>query len=255
MPVTRKATIEVKLLPFRQALAAVYPHRSKVKTGDDEAMYRVRLVFSAEWLFVMATNGSTAGLAKVRIITDTRKPVLGKLDPDDGPMIVDLQPRRVPLLQQQFKPNKAESAANQLLNIDISIDPEDPVIDFTDVGGLFSAGESQRYPLEQPAEQFPDVIDLVGKALARAGESDKSKDLVSDPALLALFATAGKAYDSQVRIRSVGTPDARGFLVTVGSDFLGTIESKHNDDGGTKARDSAVLDWMNIIGLKKLKAV
>ncbi len=246
MTVTREATIEVKLIPFRQALQAVQPHRAKVKTGDDEAMFRVRLVFSAGWLFVMATNGSTAALGKCALFTDTRG-ALGHLDPDDAPIVVDMMPAQIPLILAKFKPNQAESAANQLIVVSLNLDPQDPFIKLTDQGGLWSNGWAEEYPIDPPAEAFPDVIDTVGKAAQRGAESTASKDLVTDPKLLALFAAAGKAYDSPVRIRAVGTPEDRGFLVTCGPDFLGVISSKHGDDGGTKQRDAALLDWLNLI--------
>jgi len=254
MSVTRKATIEVKLLPLRQALQAVQPHRSKVKTGDDEAMYRVRLVFSAGWLFVMATNGSTSALAKAGLFTDSRG-ALGKLDPDDGPIVVDLTPAQVPLILAKFKPNQAESAAQQLIVFTIDLDPADPFIKLTDTGGLWSNGWAEEYPIDPPAEAFPDVIRIAGDALQRSAESNQPKDLVTDPKLLALFKAAGTAYDAPVRIRATGTPDSRGFIVTCGSDFVGTIESKHGDDGGTKNRDAALLDWLNLIRPANLKAV
>jgi|GEM_PF-4839338 len=254
MTVTRTAQIDVRLASVRAALQAVQPHRSKVKTGDDEAMYRLRLVFSAGQLYVMATNGSTAALAKAGLFKDSRG-ALGKLDPDDAPMIVDLQPRRIPLILQQFKPNQAESAEHQLIRFDVNLDPADPVIDLTDIGGLWSEGESLRFPIESPAEAFPDVMTIVAKAMQTGASDPKSKDLVTDPKVLALFAAAGKAYDQPVRIRPCGSPQDRGFLVTCGPDFVAAIESKHGDDGGTKARDQALVDWLNLIKPNKLVAV
>jgi len=255
MTVTREAGLDLKLIGLRQALTAVPPHASKTKTGDEEAINRVRLIFAAGWLFVAATNGSTSALARVRITEDTRG-ALGVLDPDDAPILVDLQLRRIKLLLQQFKPNKSEEADHQLIHVDLNFtDPEEPVIDFTDVGGLWSAGESQRWPLEPAHEGFPDILSIAGTALERAGESRGAKDLIADPKLLAMFAASGKAYAAPVQIRATGTDESRGFLVACGPDFIGTIESRHDDDGGIKRRDSAHLDWLNTIGRPKLKAV
>lgn len=256
MSASRRAEVKVSTEDLRQALQAVYPHRNKVKTGDAQAQHRVRLVFAAGWLFIMACNSSTSGLAKVKLLQDTRDPLnAGVLSPDDGPMIVDLQPRRVPLILQQFQPNKAESAMDQLVEFDINLDPADPFVDMTDVGGLYSEGESVRYPIEQPHESFPDVIGLVGKALERVGESTTGKDLVSDAELLSLFKAAGDAYDAPVQIQATGSAESRGFVVAVGSSFVGTIESRHHDDDGMKRRDRARMDWLALIPSTKLKAV
>lgn len=254
MTVTVKATVKVRTVDVRSGLRAVYPHRNKVKTGDASAENRIRLVFSASWLFILASNnGNTAAVAKCRIIEDTRG-ALGVLEPDDGPMIVDLHPTEAPLLLQTFKAGQKESDIDQVLAFDIDLDPAERMLDVTDVGGLFE-GRSVRFPLEDPAESFPNVLARVGEAAAAAaGDRAGNRKLVQDGAIIALFATASKAYGQPVQIEPVGVGNERGFLVACGPDFMAVVSSQHDDDGQSKRRDADRLAWLELLPAK-LRAV
>jgi hypothetical protein len=217
-------------------------------------MHRIRLTYSAGWLLVSATNGQSAALARVQIIEDSRDPLnAGRLDPDDAPMIVDLQPRRVPLILQQHPLQPRASDVDQLLAFDIDLDPGDPFVDITDVGGLFTEGESHRYPLDKPADLFPDVIGDVAKALANIGQSTGRVPLKADGELIALFDHARKAYEAPLRWDKTGTVESRGFVVRCGDSFVGTIESRHGDDDGV--RDAATLrSWLELIPVRRLQS-
>jgi hypothetical protein len=245
-----RADVKVATADLRKAFKAVKPHGSKVKTGDDQAEYRVRLVFSTGWLFVCASNGASTGLAKVQIVDDSRGRDFAV---DDGPMVVDLQPRRVPLIMQQFKAKPGDPSVDQL--IEFTIDLDDDYLDLTDIGGLWSEGESVRYPIDAPNTAFPDVIGITSKALANIGATSTGKALVTDSRILALFKDAGEAYDAPLQIEATGSAESRGFVVSCGSHFLGTLESRHNDDDSLKKRNSARMAWLELIPARKLEAV
>lgn len=250
MTVTIHADIQVSTADLRAALQSVYPHRSKVKTGDDLSERRLRLTFAAGVLFVAASNGSTTALAKVDIIQDTRG-ALGVLDPDDGPLRVDLEPHRSELILQTFQLGKNASDVQQIIQIHVSDDPKERYLRLTDVGGLWE-GESVSYPLSAPAD-MPDVIAITGKALANMSADPIGKPLVADVKMIDLFKAAGDAYDSMIEIRSTGTKDSSGFVVKAGPDFVGTIESHHGLDGMSK-RDAWHMAWLNLLPTLQLVA-
>lgn len=248
MTVTTVATVKVGTADLRHALKAAHAHHNKHKKDDNVAEHRVRLTFANGTLFVGASNGTSTGLAKVTYVEDTR----GTLwEPDDGPMIVDLQPRHVPLVLQQFKSKAAASDVDQLIAIDVNLDDE--VIDFTDIGGLWSDGESVRFGLQEPHELFPDIIDITGQALAAvAGESERAKALVQDGRILALFKDAAIQYGAPLQIRATGSAEQRGFVVQCGPSFIGTVSSRHNDDDGLKNRDKWTQEWIRVLRPRSL---
>jgi hypothetical protein len=161
----------------------------------------------------------------------------------------------VKLLLQAFKSKQNDSDIDQLIEFDVHLDVDDQYIDATDIGGMF-AGQSLRYPLESPAEAFPDVLGILGAALAAAsGVAAKEKKLVQDGAILALFTAASKAYQAPLAIEPVGTGESRGFLVSCGPHFIGTVTSRHgDDDNGVKKRDRERMQWMELLPAK-LRAV
>jgi hypothetical protein len=252
--VTLKADLQVSTASLRAALQSVYPHRSKVKTGDDLSERRLRLTFAEGTLFVTASNkgaqSGTTALAKVPIIEDSRT-TLGKLDADDGPILVDLEAYRSELILQTFKLGGNDSDAQQAIKIHISDDPKDRFIRLTDVGGLWE-GDTTEFLLPAPA-QMPDVLTVTSRALAEMGADPSAKPLVCDPKMLALFSAAGEAYGAMVEIRAVGTQDSGGFIVKVGPDFVGTIESHHAIDGMGK-REAWHMAWLKLLPALKLVA-
>lgn len=260
MTVTTRAQVKVGTVDMRAAIKAVKAHGSKTKSGsDDLAEFRIRLILAERWIYVCASNGTSTGLAKARLRSDTRgasgkidgEP--GPLDKDDGPLVVDLQPRHGPLMLQMFKAKQANSEVDQLLEIDV--DTEEGDIRFTDIGGLWTSGEALVLPFDDPAEGFPDVLAVTSRAIAGIGTSPIGKQLVTDPQVLTLFKDAGKAYGADLVIESTGTPESGGFVVSCGPDFLGLLESRHGTDDSLSKRDTYRRAWLKLLPAQKLVAV
>jgi hypothetical protein len=243
---TLKATIAVGTEDLRNALTAVKPHAAKVKTGDDQSEARVRLMFAEGWLWVLASNSSAAStaLAIVQIVTDSRTEGINTID---GPMICDVQTRHAALILQQFK---AKGEEQQLIQFEIDL--ADGWVQLLDIGGLWSAGESVRYQLLEQADNFPDILAITSRALAGVGSTTVAKPLVTDPKLLALFKPAGTAYSAPIQVDGTGKAEQRGFLITVGTQFLGTVESRHGDDDSLGRRDATRQAWLKRLPARKL---
>jgi len=240
--VTLNADLQVPTADLRAALKAVFPHRSKVKTGDDLSERRIRLTFAAGWLYVTASNGSTTAMAKVEILDDTdSRTTLGELDPDDGPILVDLDTYRVQQVLQLFKLGGNEDDTQQSVVVHLSAKPQKRFIRMTSLGGV-REGDELKFPLLEP-EEMPDVITLTGRALAEMGSDPSSKPLVVDQEMLKLFAAAGNAYAAKLEIRPTGDAEQSGFIVKAGPDFVGTVESHHGLDGLAK-RDQWHQNWL-----------
>jgi hypothetical protein len=250
---TLRATIAVATPNLRNALASVQPHAGKNKTGDDQSENRIRLVFVDGWLYVLASNsnGATTALGKVPIAPGLDSRAAG-INIVDGPMVCDLQIRQAKLILQQFKAKPADPNADQLIQFEIDL--EDQYIQLLDIGGLWSEGESVRYQLLEQAENFPDIIGITSMALAAANASPEPRSLVTDGRLLALFAKATIAYGAPVQADPTGTAAARGFLITVGADFLGTVESRHGDDDSLAKRDKTRQAWLKLLPARKLRS-
>jgi hypothetical protein len=247
MTTTDTATITVGTGDLRDALRAVLPHALPVKTGDTDALNRIRLTFGLDGnLYVTAANGATTGLAIVSIEQDSRG-ALGKVT-DDGPMIVDVTPRQCALILQQFKAKATDpEGIEQLVKFDI--DPEH--LELTDDGGLF-AGESIRFPALDVSGQMPDLIGII-KAATLGVAPDAGKPLTVLGETLALFKPASVVYSQPLIIESTGTGDTRGFLVSCGEAFLGTVSSRHQDDDSLKRRDAWRHSWLARFGAAQLR--
>jgi hypothetical protein len=253
MTVSQHITVQFPTVDFRAAMAAVYAHRSRSKDSDKEPLYRVRLTFARQNLFVSATNTVTTGLARVPYLSDSRDTALGsgQWDPDDQPFSVDLTPRRAHDLQSLF-PTSKDAEMNQLVAIDV--DHEDNVLDFTDIGGLLSAGESHRYPFEDPDPQMPDVLAITASALAAAqGATARGSELVQDGRVMGLFEAASRAYMAPMRLQKTGSADSRGWLAEIGRYFVGTVSSDHGGDDMGK-RQSYHDEWVRILPAAQLKS-
>lgn len=252
---TTKASLKVGTTEFRQALKSVHAHHRKGKKADAQAQHRVRLTLANSWLFVSACNEQSTALAKLKTIDDTR----GNLwEPEDGPLLVDLQPRHIPLICAWVSSKAVASDIDQLIQISVDMRPDQETgeIEFEDIGGLWSSGERVTYPFADPHEAFPDVIELSNRALNEvSGASERAKPFVQNGDVIRLFAEASAQYGTDLRIRATGPADgASGFLVQCGSGFIGTVESRHQGDDGLKTRDKIDHEWRRVLG-GKLSAV
>lgn len=228
---TTHATMKVETPSLRAAFASVYPHHKRTKKDDDRILHRVRLIFGEGKLVVVATQGTTTGLAKLTITDDSRD---GQWQPEDGPMIVDLQPRHVPWLNQWFSVKAAGDDVDQLIGI--TVDTLAGEIEFELIGALYATGERVRLQFDEPADGYPDVPALTVRALAEAaGKSEPARTLVQDGQVLELFKAASTQYKAQLRIRATGSGEhARGFVVEAGGAFTGTVSSETGGDEGVR---------------------
>jgi hypothetical protein len=244
MAVTLTAEVQVDTKDLRNALRAVTPHAEPNKTGDLDDEHRVRLLIDEYHVHVLASNGSTAAMAIVSIEEDTRRK---GLDPDDGPLIVDLTPRQARLILQQFKAKKTDpEGVEQIAALRVLTDGEG--LEVADVSGLF-AGESVRFPGVGVSDRFPDVLGVITRALAAASGLPSPKPLTADGATVALFKAASVVYEQPLTVEATGTPESRGFLVSCGESFLGVISSRHQDDDSLRKRDGWRHGWIRRLGL------
>lgn len=243
---TTRCTVKVGTTELRQALKSVHAHHRKTKKGADEAQHRVRLILANGTMFVAACNEESTALAKLTYIEDSR----GNLwEPADAPLVVDLQPRHVPLLTAWVSKKAVASDIDQV--IAITADAVQGEVEFEDIGGLMSFGERVTYQFGNPNDAFPDVVAISDKALNEvAGSGERHKDLVQHGEIIARFAMASKQYGSQLRIRATGSAESRGFVVQCGPSFIGTVTSRHGDDDGLKTRDRIDAEWRRVLGTK-----
>lgn len=228
MAATIECTLEVPLAPLRQALSSVVVHAEPTKTGDEVSdMSRVRLTAAASELYVLAANDSgTAALAAVPIETDSRAE---RFAADDGEFSVDITPGAARLLLRDFRAGKPGVEADQDM---VKLLIGETRITVSDASGLLkdSFGLEVSQQLLQFSTDYPDVHDILRQALARAGEAQAAKPLVTQGKLWALFRHAAVAYGRPLRVEGVGSSEQRGFVVMCGTAFIGAVTSRHNDD-------------------------
>lgn len=248
MTTEAEATIQVATIDLRRAFQAVAPHAEKNKTGDNAVEHRIRMCFADGEVYVMATNGATVGLAVVPIHEDSRAE---RFAPDDGSFWVDLTPRHLKLMLQHFSLSTGSGAdMDEMLEWRVTTGE----VTVKDVGGLWT-GESVTFQQVDADSSYPDIIGALAPALAMRSSAPSSKPLVAAGSLIRLFQAASDAYDSPVEFYSTGSESARGFVVQVGSRFVGTVESRHLDDDGMKRRQSAYTKWLERFPAPQLKAV
>lgn len=242
-------TIQVATIDLRSALESVKPHAEKNKTGDNAVEHRIRLCFDASEVYCMATNGSTLGLALSPIQDDNRAT---RFAPDDGPFWVDISPRQVALILQQFTTGSGSGAEmNEMLELTATT----KTLTISDVGGFWK-GEKVTYPQLDFDTSYPDIIGMLAPALAEANNpAGRDKNLVASADLLKLFAAAEHAYGQPPVFKPTGTDASRGFLVQVSDRFVGTVRSSHLDGDGMKKRDAAHVKWLERFPAQKLTAV
>lgn len=251
------ATIRVHMGEFKNALTAVYPHRSKTgRTVDAAAMNRVRLTFAGGWLFVTACNPNTSALARVEMVSDSRDPLgRGELDADDSPIVIDLDRKGlVDAILKLFKLGQRDDDVEQFMEIGLHIGPDDMYATLQDQGGVCD-GESLQIPIKAPEPNHPDVIHLIGKAIdevALTGEGGKT--LQQNGKVMVLFKEASVAYGADLAITSTGGKNSQGFLVECGPSFSGLMLSMRSPDDG-KATDVYRQEMLHLLKPAGLKSV
>lgn len=254
MTVTIRATIDLPTSAARDAFKAALPLVQKLKTDDYAAERRIRLVFGDAavpsvddgdkapqpgWLFVLASNGEATGVAKARIVEDSRDLALPH---DDGPMIVDLAPDWVRIILQTFK-DKPKEGANQVMRLTLTAD----TLTVADVGGMLADGAKLAIPVSEPDERFPDALGIVGQAHQRVqGKSQPAKPLITDAGVLKAFKAAGDVY-GPLRLRGTGSADTGGWTVQAGAHFIGTLSTRPHDDDSLKRNDRIDRDWLGLL--------
>ena len=253
MAVTTECTLEVPLAPLRAALTAVTPHSEPTKTGDDVSeMSRVRLTAAKAELLVVACNESgTAALAAVPIESDSRAE---RFAADDGVFSVDITPGAARLLLRDFKAGGPGVEADQDM---VKVAFTDTRITVADASGLLrdSFGLEVSQNTLQFSPDYPDVTEILGTALARAGEAQAAKPLVTQGRLWALFRHAAVAYGRPLRVEGTGGAAARGFIVMCGSAFIGSVSSRHNDDDSLAKAQAERRAHLERLGLQPALAV
>lgn len=245
MATTTEVTLEVSLPEFRKAITAVTPHAEPTKTGDEIShMSRVRLTAAKNELLVAAGNSITTALAAVPIEEDSRAE---RFAADDGVFDCDVTPGFLRTVLHAFKvAGDSASGEDQFAQLRFTTE----AITITDVSGLFP-GREMTEPLLPRSTQFPGIVGALSEALAQVGTTQVAKPLVANGAALGLFRAAAVAYNRPLQFEGTGTAEARGFVVLCGSQFIGVVSSRHNDDDSLAKRDAERHRHLVRLGLAK----
>jgi hypothetical protein len=245
MATSTEVTLELSLPEFRKAVAAVTPHAEPTKTGDEiNHMSRVRLTAAKSELLLAAGNSITTALAAVPIEEDSRAE---RFAADDGVFDVDVTPGFLRGVLQAFKvAGDSADGQDQFAQLTFTTDS----ITITDVSGLFP-GRTWTEPVLPRSTQFPGIVGILSEALAQVGTSQVAKPLITSHPALGLFRSAGEAYRRPLSFEGTGPAEARGFVVLCGSQFIGSVSSRHNDDDSLARRDAERHRHLVRLGLAK----
>lgn len=249
MPVQGEASFTVSLDSLVAATRAVEPHALRGRKGDD-VLQTVRFVAGPDLLHVVATNGTTAAVALVQIDpdSDTRGTRLAE---DDGTFTLDADPSEVRQIISRF--TKGASSKKDAPRRTIRMHWTDRMLRLTDITEQTATLDLESPDLDDvpargldvlvspPSADFPPVLDDIRAALAAVGETTQGKPLVSSWSTLSLFSSLGSvAPKADITIEPSGSSTARGFVVTAGSWFAGTLPSRFDSDSlarRARARD------------------
>jgi len=249
MPVQGEATFTVALDPLVAAIKAVEPHALRGRKGGD-VLQCVRFVAGRELLHVVATNGTTAAVAVVAIDPDSDSRA-ERVAEDDGTFVLDAEPSEVRQIVSRF--TKGASARKDSARRTLRLHWTDRILRLTDITEQRGTLELESPDLDEvpakglevlvvpPSGDYPPVLDDVRLALAGIGESAAGKPLVTQPGTLALFVgpLGSAAPKSDVHVEATGSTASRGFVVTCGSWFAGTLPSRFADDDSLARRARA----------------
>lgn len=253
MGVAGEATFSVALDPLVAAIKAVEPHslRGAGRKGGD-VLQCVRFVAGRDLLHVVATNGTTAAVAVVPIDpdSDSRGPRVAE---DDGTFTLDADPAEVRQIVGRF--TKGASSKKGAPRRTLRMHWTDRVLKLADITEQTNTLDLESPDLDEvpakgldvlvspPSGDYPPVLDDLRQALAGIGESAAVKPLVSQPATLALFVNplGSAAPKADVHVEPTGSTASRGFVVTCGAWFAGTLPSRFADDDSLARRARARL--------------
>lgn len=253
MSVAGEATFSVALDPLVAAIKAVEPHALRGRKGGD-VLQAVRFVAGRDLLHVVATNGTTAAVAVVPIDPDPDSDSRAeRVAEDDGTFVLDAEPSEVRQIVSRF--TKGASARKDAARRTLRLHWTDRLLRLTDIteqrGTLdLESADLPDVPAKglevlvaPPSGDYPPVLDDVRLALAGIGESAAGKPLVTQPGTLALFVgpLGSAAPKSDVHVEATGSTASRGFVVTCGSWFAGTLPSRFADDDSLARRARARL--------------
>lgn len=251
MGVAAEATFTVALDPLVAAIKAVEPHALRGAKGDD-VLQRVRFVAGRELLHVVATNGTTAAVAVVPIDPDSDSRA-ERVAEDDGTFVLDADPSEVRQVVSRF--TKGATSKRGAPRRTLRMHWTDRVLKLADVTEQSGTLDLESPDLvdvpakgidvlvSAPSGDYPNVLDDVRAALAGIGETAAGKPLVSQAATLALFVNPlnGAGGKADVHVEPTGSTASRGFVVTCGSWFAGTLPSRFADDDSLARRARARL--------------
>jgi hypothetical protein len=246
MTVTLKGAVQVDREELRAALIAVRGHAGPNKRGDDILpLHRIRLHIDSTFVNVLAASGATMACARAGVLADSRP---NPADADDAPYVVDLTPGQIDDVLKVFPARRLRKDAEPREGwIEIAFADGDIVFeDFPDQMPVASKSRLS-FTTADPNTEFPNVLALVGRALAEAGATTAAKPLVVGGAVLKLFELAGRAYTKPVRVTGSGDTTSPTYVVEVGSLFLGTFGSRPGDDIAVAQHSTWRTEWLRTL--------
>lgn len=215
---------------FRQALAAALPHTAGPKAG---VMQFLRVQVTDRWVWVMASCGNTAVMARASVLE--AEDLTGSVEDD----AFHLSPDAAKKILTVF--TVADELDQTMLLISREVTDSGHQLTFQDVGGLL-AGNELTLQGGDPDPEFPNVAASVMPAPA-VGEELPLHTLLHERGL-ARFVKTAKAYGGELAItgnRRTGT----SYLVQVGPHCRGilTITRTDPEDGDTLDFGLLELDW------------
>jgi hypothetical protein len=231
MTTTTECTLRVGIGDLARAMTAVYGFADKSKPGDEQPMtVRIRLIAGRDHLQVCATDGRSAAMAWVEVLSDSR----GKrFDADDGPFVVDLRPRHARAIANAITPNRVDGEDVGDASLAITVD----TVTVTDVSGKYPETSHTVPVIEQEATMtlagtdhlgYPDLTKTLASGMVAAAGTHKP--FRPTPGILGRFEVAAREYGPLI-FEPCGTAEALAWIVWArDGGFVAQIETRHQDD-------------------------
>lgn len=251
MTVTTECTLTVGIADLQAAITSVAKYSEAPRPGDEQpATCRVRLAADKDHLLVMATDSRSLAVAKVLIVTDSRK---GKFKPADGPFVVDLLPSRARALSASQTPNRLDGEDLGECTITLAMDR----VTVEDRSGKYPGAAHTEVPMDQETTDalpgtedlgYPPIMRLLAQGFSRAYGTHKV--FLPPLGMLARFDAAAGIYKDQLVIEPVGDADDTGWLVWAECGrFAGLLAARREDDSEQRRRQSRRLGYLRWLGL------